>query len=64
MPLKEDFGFFQNLLSLPRRIKMFEVIGERINTSRKLVQAAVADRDAEYIIDDVKKTAGSWCRVH
>lgn len=34
---------------------MFEVIGERINTSRKLVQAAVADRDAEYIIDDVKK---------
>jgi len=34
---------------------MFEVIGERINTSRKKVQAAVADRDAEYIIDDVKK---------
>lgn len=34
---------------------MFEVIGERINTSRKNVQAAVADRDAEYIIDDVKK---------
>ncbi len=34
---------------------MFEVIGERINTSRKLVQAAVADRDAEYIIDDVTK---------
>lgn len=34
---------------------MFEVIGERINTSRKLVQAAVADRDAKYIIDDVKK---------
>jgi len=34
---------------------MFEVIGERINTSRKLVQAAVAERDAEYIIDDVKK---------
>jgi len=34
---------------------MFEVIGERINTSRKLVQAAVADRDADYIIDDVKK---------
>jgi len=34
---------------------MFEVIGERINTSRKLVQAAVAERDAEYIINDVKK---------
>ena len=34
---------------------MFEVIGERINTSRKLVQAAVADRDADYIIEDVKK---------
>ncbi len=34
---------------------MFEVIGERINTSRKKVQAAVADRDAEYIIDDVQK---------
>ena len=34
---------------------MFEVIGERINTSRKLVQAAVKERDADYIIDDVKK---------
>ena len=34
---------------------MFEVIGERINTSRKLVQAAVANRNADYIIDDVKK---------
>ncbi len=34
---------------------MFEVIGERINTSRKLVQAAVAKKDAEYIINDVKK---------
>ncbi|MCG8470827.1 MAG: dihydropteroate synthase [Desulfobacterales bacterium] len=34
---------------------MFEVIGERINTSRKLVRQAVADRDADYIIDDVKK---------
>ena len=34
---------------------MFEVIGERINTSRKFVQAAVAERDAEYIINDVKK---------
>ncbi len=32
---------------------MFEVIGERINTSRKLVQAAVAERNAAYIIDDV-----------
>lgn len=34
---------------------MFEVIGERINTSRKLVQAAVAERDSAYIIEDVKK---------
>ena len=34
---------------------MFEVIGERINTSRKKVQEAVANRDAQYIIDDVKQ---------
>ena len=34
---------------------MFEVIGERINTSRKLVQAAVADRNTDYIVDDVQK---------
>ncbi|MCG8619781.1 MAG: dihydropteroate synthase [Desulfobacterales bacterium] len=34
---------------------MFEVIGERINTSRKSVQAAVSDRDRDYIINDVKK---------
>jgi 5-methyltetrahydrofolate--homocysteine methyltransferase len=34
---------------------MFEVIGERINTSRKRVQEAVAARDAAYIIADVKK---------
>ena len=34
---------------------MFEVIGERINTSRKLVQAAVSKRDADYIINDVTK---------
>ena len=34
---------------------MFQVIGERINTTRKPVQAAVAERNAEYIIDDVKK---------
>ncbi len=34
---------------------MFEIIGERINTSRKLVQAAVAERDADYIITDVKQ---------
>ena len=32
---------------------MFEVIGERINTSRKKVQEAVANRDAEYIVNDV-----------
>ena len=34
---------------------MFQVIGERINTSRKKVQEAVASRDADYIIDDVKQ---------
>lgn len=34
---------------------MFEVIGERINTSRKTVQAAVAERDGDYIVEDVKK---------
>jgi cobalamin-dependent methionine synthase I len=34
---------------------MFEVIGERINTSRKWVQAAVAEHNADYIIDDVKR---------
>ena len=33
---------------------MFQVIGERINTSRKKVMAAVADRDAGYIETDVK----------
>ncbi len=40
---------------------MFEVIGERINTSRKLVQEAVANRNAEYIIEDVRQqqTAGA-----
>lgn len=34
---------------------MFTVIGERINTTLKKVQAAVADRNADYIKDDVKK---------
>ena len=34
---------------------MFTVIGERINTTLKKVQAAVAERDAEYIRDDVRK---------
>lgn len=34
---------------------MFKIIGERINTSRKQVQDAVADRDFDYIADDVKK---------
>lgn len=34
---------------------MFTVIGERINTTLKKVQAAVAERDAAYIKDDVKK---------
>lgn len=34
---------------------MFTVIGERINTTLKKVQAAVADRDADYIKNDVEK---------
>lgn len=34
---------------------MFEVIGERINTSRKKVLETVSIRDAEYIIDDLTK---------
>ncbi len=34
---------------------MFEVIGERINTTLKKVQAAVIDRDIAYIQDDVKQ---------
>ena len=34
---------------------MFTVIGERINTTLKKVQAAVAERDAAYIVDDVQK---------
>lgn len=34
---------------------MFTVIGERINTTLKKVKAAVIDRDAEYIKDDVQK---------
>lgn len=40
---------------------MFEVIGERINTSRKKVQAAVARQDKHYIIEDVifQQSAGA-----
>lgn len=40
---------------------MFQVIGERINTSRKKVQAAVAERNADYIRKDVARqiTAGA-----
>ena len=34
---------------------MFTVIGERINTTLKKVRAATADRDADYIKDDVQK---------
>lgn len=34
---------------------MFTVIGERINTTLKKVKAAVAERNAEYIRDDVAK---------
>jgi cobalamin-dependent methionine synthase I len=34
---------------------MFQVIGERINSSRKNVQSAVIKRDEAYIVEDVKK---------
>ena len=34
---------------------MFTVIGERINTTLKKVQAAVVERDADYIKDDVAR---------
>lgn len=34
---------------------MFTVIGERINTTLKKVQAATAERDADYIINDVRQ---------
>ncbi|MFV0437446.1 MAG: dihydropteroate synthase [Desulfopila sp.] len=33
---------------------MFTVIGERINTTLKKVQAAVANKDADYIMNDVR----------
>ncbi|MCK9173996.1 MAG: dihydropteroate synthase [Desulforhopalus sp.] len=33
---------------------MFTVIGERINTTLKKVQAAVAEKNADYIVDDVR----------
>lgn len=36
---------------------MFVVIGERINTSRKGVQEAVANRDAAYVTEDVRQQA-------
>ncbi len=36
---------------------MFTVIGERINTTLKKVQAAVVAGDADYIKEDVKKPA-------
>lgn len=34
---------------------MFQVIGERINTSRKHVQEAVAKRNSDYIVNDVQQ---------
>ncbi len=34
---------------------MFTVIGERINTTLKKVQAAVKERNSEYIVNDVKR---------
>jgi len=36
---------------------MFTVIGERINTTLKKVQAAVKERDSAYIVNDVEKQA-------
>ncbi len=41
--------------SYPWRAAMFQVIGERINTTRKKVQEAVVARDSDYIVNDVKK---------
>ncbi len=38
---------------------MFDVIGERINTTLKRVQAAVEKKDAAYIQEDVKKQEAS-----
>jgi len=38
---------------------MFDVIGERINTTRKKVQAAVELKDAAYIHEDVKQQEAS-----
>ncbi len=38
---------------------MFDVIGERINTTLKRVQAAVENKDAAYIQEDVKKQEAS-----
>jgi len=38
---------------------MFEVIGERINTTLKKVQASVEQKDAAYIQEDVKKQEAS-----
>lgn len=46
---------------------MFEVIGERINTSRKLVREAVENRDKAYIIADVEQqqaTGASYIDVN
>jgi len=34
---------------------MFEIVGERINTSRKKIQEAVAARDAQYIQEEARK---------
>lgn len=42
-------------MSIQERIPMFNIIGERINTSRKSVFEAVEKRDKNYIQDDVKK---------
>ena len=39
------------------------VIGERINTSRKLVNHAVANRDAAYIEADVKSQISSGAHL-
>lgn len=42
---------------MDRKHNMFEIVGERINTSRKQVQEAVRNRDAYYIRQDAKMQA-------
>jgi cobalamin-dependent methionine synthase I len=54
---KQRIAFLENpvrVLRGPARRKSMLIIGERINTTRKLINRAVADRDVAYIHADVK----------